>query len=153
MIARALTALLAGVLFGLGFGVSGLVNPAKVQAFLDVAGNWDPSLAFVMAAAVAVTLLGYRLAIGRGRPLLDSAFALPTSTHLDVRLLGGSALFGVGWGLVGACPGPAVSAASFGAVKPLAFVAAMAAGMILARWLAMPRTQAPEGALTSANTR
>lgn len=153
MISRAFTALLAGALYGLGFGVSGLINPAKVQAFLDVAGDWDPSLAFVMAGAVAVTMVGYRLALRGGRPLLDSAFVLSKRRDLDVRLLGGSALFGVGWGLVGACPGPAVSAATFGAVKPLAFVAAMAAGMILARWLAMPRAQAPEGALTSANPR
>ena len=144
--ARALAALVAGALFGAGFIVSGMINPAKVQAFLDVAGAWDPSLAFVMLGAVAVTLLGYRLALRRGAPLFEARFALPTRTDVDLRLLGGSALFGAGWGLAGFCPGPALSGLAFGAGQTIVFVIAMAAGMIVARWLAAPKGAAPKPA-------
>lgn len=127
--------LISGVLFGLGLAVSGLINPAKVLAFLDVAGDWDPSLMATMGAAVAVTALGYRLVFAGGRPWLDPSFHLPRQTEADLRLIGGAALFGIGWGLVGFCPGPAVAAVSLGLPEPLIFVAAMLLGMAAGRAL------------------
>jgi len=132
---RVLASFTSGILFGLGLAVSGLINPAKVLAFLDIAGNWDPSLAFTMAAAVLVTFIGYRLVLRRQRPLLGGMFHLPTATDIDGRLIGGAALFGIGWGLVGFCPGPALAALSTGSAHVLLFVIAMFAGMALARWL------------------
>src|SRR5262245_65236339 len=104
---RPLASLLTGIVFGLGLVISGLANPAKVLNFLDVAGTWDPSLAFVMGGAVATTWLGYRLVLARPKPVCDTRFHLPTSTAIDRRLLAGAAVFGVGWGLAGYCPGPA----------------------------------------------
>jgi len=134
---RSLTALLAGAIFGVGLAVSGMMNPAKVLGFLDVAGDWDPTLVFVMGGALLVTVPAFRVILKRPRPVLDSDFDLPTKTTLDGRLLGGSALFGVGWGLSGFCPGPAVAAflpALLSGLTPvLAFVAAMLAGMLLHR--------------------
>ena len=141
-----LVAFVAGALFGIGFIVSGMINPAKVQAFLDVAGDWDPSLAFVMLGAVAVTTLGYRLAFQRERPLAADRFSLPARSSIDARLLGGAALFGAGWGLAGFCPGPALSGLAFGATPTIVFVIAMAAGMMLARLLAAPQDSAPRPA-------
>lgn len=126
----------AGLLFGAGLTVSGMVNPAKVQNFLDIAGTWDPSLAFVMGAAVVVTFVGYRVAWERGRPLFDTTFQLPTPTVIDARLIGGSALFGIGWGLGGFCPGPAISSLGTGGEGVWVFVAAMFAGMWAARQVA-----------------
>jgi uncharacterized protein len=131
---RALAGLVAGALFGLGFVVSEMINPAKVQAFLDVAGAWDPSLAFVMGGAVIVTFVGYRLVFRRDRPLFEATFSVPTRTDLDARLIGGAVLFGAGWGLAGFCPGPAIAGLALGLRETVAFVAAMAVGMILARW-------------------
>ncbi len=119
----------AGLLFAVGLGVSGMTDPAKVTAFLDVFGAWDPSLAFVMAGAIGVHLLPNRLIFARGRPLLDGAFHLPTFTQIDGRLLAGSAIFGVGWGLAGYCPGPAVVASGAGVGQALVFLAAMLGGM------------------------
>ena len=107
---RMIVALLAGTLFGVGLAVSGMANPQKVIGFLDVAGEWDPTLLFVMGGALLVTIPAFRLILGRPRPLLADRFALPTKSALDGRLLGGAALFGVGWGLSGLCPGPAVVA-------------------------------------------
>ena len=128
---RTFVALLAGTLFGLGLAISGMVNPAKVIGFLDVAGGWDPTLAFVMGGALLVTIPAFRLILGRPRPVLADGFALPTNSALDRRLLGGAALFGVGWGLSGFCPGPAVAALVTGLAPVFAFVAAMVAGMVL----------------------
>jgi uncharacterized membrane protein YedE/YeeE len=128
---RTLVALLAGTLFGLGLAISGMMNPAKVVGFLDVAGDWDPTLAFVMGGALLVTIPAFRLILGRQRPVLAYEFALPKRTALDARLLGGAALFGVGWGLSGFCPGPAVAALVTGLAPVFAFVAAMLAGMVL----------------------
>ena len=102
---RILINLIAGILFGLGLLVSGMANPAKVLNFLDLAGMWDPSLAFVMAGAIAVTLPGYRLVFRRSAPLLSDRFRLPTSTAIDYRLILGAAVFGIGWGRSGFCPG------------------------------------------------
>ena len=107
---RTLVALFAGALFGLGLSVSGMMNPAKVIGFLDFAGGWDPTLAFVMGGALLVTVPAFRLILNRPRPILADGFALPSKSTLDGRLLGGAALFGVGWGLSGFCPGPAVAA-------------------------------------------
>jgi hypothetical protein len=130
-----LAALVAGVLFGLGLALSQMINPAKVLAFLDLAGAWDPSLAVVMAGALLVTLPAYRLAGRRPRPLLAERFAWPTARDIDRRLVGGAALFGIGWGLVGFCPGPAIASFAFGLPKSFVFVGTMAAGAMLARVL------------------
>lgn len=132
---RILTALISGTLFGLGLAVSGMMNPQKVIGFLDVAGAWDPTLAFVMGGALLVTIPAFRLILDRPRPVLADGFSLPTKSSLDARLLGGSALFGVGWGLSGFCPGPAVAALVTGLTPVFAFVAAMLAGMALYVWL------------------
>jgi uncharacterized membrane protein YedE/YeeE len=131
--AHALGALLAGIVFGLGLAVSQMINPAKVLAFLDIAGRWDPSLALVMAGALAVTALGYRLALKRPAPLLAERFELPTLREIDRRLLAGAVVFGIGWGLVGFCPGPAIASLALGVKESLIFVAAMLAGMALFR--------------------
>ncbi|XYI00959.1 DUF6691 family protein [Sorangium sp. So ce1128] len=137
-------ALLAGALFGVGLGVSGMTQPSRVIGFLDVAGDWDPSLAFVMGGAISVHFLAYRAlrwqqgAAARGGParaprfpLLADRLAVPTRTDLDARLFAGAALFGVGWGLAGYCPGPALVSLATGSRAVLAFVAAMAAGMVI----------------------
>ena len=125
--------LFAGLLFGAGLTLSQMVDPAKVQAFLDFAGiadgTWDPSLAFVMAGALAVTAIGYRLAFRRTAPLMAARFSLPTRHDIDGRLIAGAAIFGVGWGLAGYCPGPAVASLAFGNAEILAFVVAMLVGM------------------------
>ena len=127
------SAFASGLLFGVGLIISEMVNPAKVLAFLDIFGNWDPSLAFVMAGAVAVSALGYFIAQRRGTPVLAPRLEIPTRRDLDPRLIGGAALFGIGWGLVGLCPGPALTALTFGRWQVLVFVAAMIAGMALFR--------------------
>jgi uncharacterized membrane protein YedE/YeeE len=132
---RPLASLLIGIVFGLGLVISGLANPAKVLNFLDFAGAWDPSLAFVMAGAVAVTAIGYRLVLTRPGPMLDSQFHLPQAAAIDGRLLGGAAVFGVGWGLSGYCPGPAVTALAFLSPSTVVFVVGMLAGMWLAKSL------------------
>ena len=132
---RTLVALFAGTLFGMGLAVSGMMNPAKVVGFLDVAGEWDPTLAFVMGGALLITIPAFRLILGRPRPVLADGFALPTKSALDRRLLGGAALFGVGWGLSGFCPGPAVAALVTGLTPVFAFVAAMIAGMTVYTWV------------------
>jgi uncharacterized membrane protein YedE/YeeE len=125
------SALGAGALFGAGLVVSGMAKPAKVIGFLDVTGRWDPSLAFVMAGAVFVYMILFRVILRRGSPLLDVKFHLPTRKDLDARLIAGSALFGVGWGLAGYCPGPALVSLGAGMLPALVFVAAMTAGMWL----------------------
>jgi uncharacterized membrane protein YedE/YeeE len=132
---RTFAALFAGTLFGVGLAVSGMINPAKVVGFLDVAGGWDPTLAFVMGGALLVTIPAFRVILNRPRPVLADGFDLPTKSTLDARLLGGAALFGVGWGLSGFCPGPAVAAVTTGLAPVFAFVAAMMAGMVLYSWL------------------
>ena len=131
--ARILIGLAAGLIFGLGLVISGMSNPAKVLNFLDLFGTWDPSLAFVMGGAVIVTWVGYRLVWTREAPLIDGRFELPTKTDLDPRLLTGAALFGVGWGLGGFCPGPALTAVPLAATGTMVFVPAMLVGMWLAR--------------------
>ena len=127
--------LVAGLLFGLGLALAGMTLPSKVLGFLDVTGDWDPSLALVMGGAIAVHATLQRLIRRRERPLFDARFHLPTRTDIDRRLVVGAALFGVGWGLVGLCPGPALVTAATGAPWALVFVVAMAAGMLLQRAL------------------
>jgi uncharacterized membrane protein YedE/YeeE len=135
MLKRNLAALLAGLLFGLGLAIAQMTSPLKVLAFLDIFGNWDPSLAFVMGGAVAVTLVGFRLVLRQPAPLFDTKFHLPTRHDLDRNLILGAALFGTGWGIGGFCPGPAVAALAFGSLEPVLFVIAMLAGAQLQRLL------------------
>jgi uncharacterized membrane protein YedE/YeeE len=124
-----LASLLAGLVFGLGLIVSGMANPAKVLGFLDLSGAWDPSLAFVMAGAIAVGMVAFMLARRRTVSILGAEMRLPSARHIDRRLIAGSLLFGIGWGIAGFCPGPGLVALGMGEVKGLVFVAAMLAGM------------------------
>jgi uncharacterized protein len=130
-----LIALGAGLLFGAGLAISGMHDPAKVLGFLDIAaiasGGWDPSLAFVMAGGLAVTLPAFWFARRRTAPVAVPTFQVPVATTIDQRLMLGALVFGVGWGLVGYCPGPALAALAFGATGTILFVLAMMAGMIL----------------------
>ncbi|MFN9163976.1 MAG: DUF6691 family protein [Alphaproteobacteria bacterium] len=132
---RIAASLAAGVVFGVGLIVSGMTDPAKVRNFLDLAGLWDPSLAFVMGGAVVVAFIGYRLSFASGAPLFAERFSLPTSTQIDLRLVAGAALFGIGWGLAGFCPGPALASVYSGGASAWIFVAAMLTGMWAARRL------------------
>jgi uncharacterized membrane protein YedE/YeeE len=125
------TALLAGFVFGVGLLISGMANPAKVLGFLDLAGPWDPSLAFVMGGAVAVGAVAFLLAGRRTVSLIGLEMKLPTANHIDRRLVVGSTIFGIGWGVAGFCPGPALVALGMGEAKALAFVIAMLLGMVL----------------------
>ncbi|MBZ9559101.1 MULTISPECIES: DUF6691 family protein [unclassified Modicisalibacter] len=126
---------LTGLLFGLGLAISGMTDPARVIGFLDVAGAWDPTLIFVLGGAVVTTFIGYRLAWRRPMPLFESRFQLPTRRDLDARLLGGAALFGIGWGLSGYCPGPAVASLPVLSWPLALFLIAMVIGWWLARRL------------------
>jgi uncharacterized membrane protein YedE/YeeE len=139
---RNLSAAVAGIVFGLGLANSGMTDPAKVLSFLDVTGAWDPSLILVMGGAVVVAFIAFRLIYGRERPLFDVSFEAVRSERLDFQLIGGSTLFGIGWGLVGFCPGPALGALAYGFTEPLVFVAAMIAGAAL--YNMMPGAAAPE---------
>lgn len=130
---------LVGLVFGLGISISGMANPAKVLNFFDLAGTWDPSLAFVMGGALLVTFAGYRLVLRAPGPMLTARFLIPTKTDLDRRLLGGSALFGVGWGIAGFCPGGALPALGTLIPEVFVFVASVAAGIWIARILQRPR--------------
>jgi uncharacterized protein len=125
------TSLLAGLVFGLGLIVSGMANPAKILGFLDLSGSWDPSLAFIMAGAIAVGLIAFAMAGKRTVSILGADMKLPTARHIDRRLVGGSLLFGIGWGVAGFCPGPGLVALGMGEAKAAVFVAAMLAGMAL----------------------
>ncbi len=136
----ALSAFAAGLLFGAGLALSDMINPARVLAFLDVAGRWDPTLAFVMCGAVLASAIGYFASRRMRAPLLEEHFFIPGARQLDGQLIGGAALFGIGWGLVGFCPGPAVASLVFGLWQPWLFVAAMAVGMLLQHRLGEPRT-------------
>jgi uncharacterized membrane protein YedE/YeeE len=123
------TSFLAGLLFGCGLILSGMSNPAKVLAFLDLTGRWDPSLAFVMLGAILVAAVAFRVGGARARTVFGGSIHLPGATHVDTRLVLGSVVFGVGWGLVGYCPGPALTSLGVGGWPTLLFVAAMIAGM------------------------
>lgn len=150
---KSFVAFASGALFALGLGLGGMTQPAKVVAFLDLTGRWDPSLAFVMVGAIAIQALAYRMVRGRPEPLLDDRFHLPTKTAIDSRLVGGAALFGLGWGVAGYCPGPALTSAGAGSVSAAIVVAAMIAGMALERlyesFAARARTKDPTRASAS----
>ncbi len=140
---KIVSAFLIGGLFGIGIALSGMANPAKVLNFFDIAGTWDPSLIFVMGGALVTTAIGYRLVFGaRERPLFDARYSLPTTRDIDMPLVGGSALFGIGWGIAGFCPGGAVPALGLGHPQTPIFLVAMIAGIILARWLKARTTRA-----------
>lgn len=125
---------LIGAIFGLGIAISGMANPAKVLNFFDVAGSWDPSLIFVMGGALITTAIGYLVVFGaRSKPIFDADFHLPINKTIDARLIGGSAVFGIGWGIAGFCPGGAIPALGFGGLPVIAFIGAMIIGIVLAR--------------------
>lgn len=132
---RLLTAYLVGLVFGTGIAISGMANPAKVLNFFDVAGTWDPSLAFVMGGALIVAFLGYRIVLRRPAPMMDTTFSLPTNARLDARLIGGSAVFGIGWGISGFCPGGALPALGTGNSDVFLFTGALVAGIFAAKAL------------------
>lgn len=136
---RVLVSLLCGLIFGAGLIIAQMTNPAKVIGFLDISGQWDPSLAFVMAAAVAVFSIAYRLVLRRNTPVFEERFIVPEKTRLDKPLVIGSLIFGAGWGLAGFCPGPAIVSSGFGEPRVWAFVVAMLAGMGLLRALRLVR--------------
>lgn len=131
-------ALFTGLVFGVGIAVSGMMDPAKVLNFFDLAGTWDPSLAFVMGGALVVTFVGYRLTWRRAEPLFGGRFQVPTNTAIDARLVGGSALFGVGWGIAGFCPGAAIPALGTGRWEVALFLLAVVGGFGLRRILFSP---------------
>jgi uncharacterized membrane protein YedE/YeeE len=132
-----------GLVFGIGLIIAGMADPAKVQNFLDFAampaGAWDPSLAFVLGGATIITFIGYRIVLKQPKPLFDTQFHLPHKTNIDAAILVGPAVFGIGWGLAGFCPGPAFVALGNGTSQAMIFVIAMLAGMVFARWLALAR--------------
>jgi len=128
---KILSALLAGIIFGVGLALSQMVNPNKVINFLDVTGQWDPSLMFVLGGAVLTTMIAYRFIFSKGKPVLADDFQLPSLLQIDRPLIIGAALFGIGWGLIGYCPGPAVASLGFGLEEPLIVVISMLVGMLL----------------------
>lgn len=123
-----------GLLFGAGLALSDMINPARVLAFLDIAGAWDPTLAYVMAGALVPSAIGYWFSRRMNRPLLEHEFRIPKNRTVEPQLLAGAAIFGVGWGLVGFCPGPGVAALGFGLWQPWLFVLAMLGGMVVHRF-------------------
>ncbi|WP_425091489.1 DUF6691 family protein [Tropicimonas sp. S265A] len=126
---------LIGLIFGTGIAVSGMANPSKVLNFFDVAGTWDPSLIFVMGGALVTTFIGYKLVFGRSAPVFEPRFSLPTSRAIDARLVGGSAVFGIGWGIAGFCPGGALPALGTGRWEVFVFTGALIGGILLAKAL------------------
>ncbi|MBH5321717.1 DUF6691 family protein [Aurantiacibacter sediminis] len=134
MSARAITALIGGTVFGAGLALGGMTDPARVRGFLDLFGDWDPTLAFVMGGALIVMAIAWRIVPGMARPLFEDGFHVPTRSDLDVKLIGGAALFGIGWGVAGLCPGPGFAALAIAPADAAIFVAAMMAGMLLVRF-------------------
>ena len=132
---KGITAFISGALFAAGLGIGGMTQPAKVIGFLDLAGAWDPSLAFVMLGALGLNIVLFRFILRRVGPIFGGVFQLPHRQDIDPRLVTGAALFGVGWGLAGYCPGPGLSALAAGRTPALVFVATMAVGMLAQRWL------------------
>ncbi|WP_094463849.1 YeeE/YedE family protein [Pannonibacter phragmitetus] len=135
--------LLTGLVFGTGIALSGMINPAKVLNFFDVAGTWDPSLAFVMAGALIVTAIGYRFVLKSPRPLFDGQFHLPARKDIDMPLLAGSTLFGIGWGIAGFCPGGSIPALGLMQTDAVIFVAAMIAGIAITRAARQAMSRSP----------
>lgn len=130
---RTILAGVVGLIFGTGIALSGMANPAKVLNFFDIAGTWDPSLALVMGGALLVTAIGYRLVLRRAKPVCEIKFHVPTNRKLDLPLIAGSAVFGIGWGISGFCPGGAIPALGLGEASAWAFVGAMLVGIFAAR--------------------
>lgn len=130
-----ISCLLAGVLFGCGLTVSQMINPEKVISFLDISGNWDPSLAFVMGAALTITSIGYRTVLKRKIPLLVDKFQLPSRGDADAKLIFGASIFGIGWGIAGLCPGPAIASISFGGNNSIIFVVTMTITIFIYRYI------------------
>ena len=145
-----LSALLSGLVFGLGLIVSGMANPAKVLGFLDLTGAWDPSLALVMGGAIAVGFFAFLVAKNRTRSFIGAEMKLPKTSAIDNRLLAGSALFGAGWGIAGFCPGPGLVALGMGEPKAIVFVAAMLVGMVIFSWLEKRKSPAAVNAANAA---
>jgi uncharacterized membrane protein YedE/YeeE len=143
------TAALAGALFGVGLPLSGMTAPLEVLGFLDFAGDWDPSLLFVMAGAVGVHFVAYRWIRRRSRPLFAEAFAVPAPGGVDRRLLVGSAVFGIGWGLAGYCPGPGIASLGSGGTQALVFVVAMLAGLFIGKQIEAALARRSDGAPTA----
>ena len=137
-LARVIAGLAAGCIFGFGLSLSGMLDPARVRGFLDVAGDWNPSLAFVLGGAVAASAMGQAIARRLKTPLFDRSFAWPRKHPVDARLIIGSTLFGIGWGMAGLCPGPAVATLTLGLLPTAVFVLAMVVGMLLFRLLPAP---------------
>jgi uncharacterized membrane protein YedE/YeeE len=140
---RLFAAYLIGTIFGIGIALSGMANPAKVLNFFDIAGTWDPSLAFVMGGALITTFIGYKLVFGRSAPVFGGSFQLPQRQDLDTRLIAGSATFGIGWGIAGFCPGGALPALGTGRVEVFAFTGALIAGIVLAKAIQSVRRSTP----------
>ena len=140
IVQRAVAGLGVGVLFGMGLAVSQMANPEKVLAFLNLAGTWDASLLLVMGAATGIAFVGYRWATNNA-PLFESRHYLPTARDIDFKLIGGALIFGVGWGLAGYCPGPAITGLGSGSAEPFIFVGTMVVGSQIARLVQAPRKQ------------
>lgn len=132
---RLFVSYIVGLIFGIGISISGMANPAKVLNFFDIAGTWDPSLIFVMGGALVTTFVGYRFVLHRPTPAFEDSFKLPTSRDLDLPLIGGSAVFGIGWGIAGFCPGGALPALGTGRPEVFIFTAALIAGVFAAKAL------------------
>ena len=131
---RNLAGLVCGIIFGVGLSIGGMIDPGKVIGFLDFTGKWDPSLAFVMGGALGVALIGYKMAFRREAPLFDTGFHVPSHTVVDRKLVLGSATFGIGWGIAGYCPGPAIAALSSFSLNPLVFFLCFIAGSYAAQF-------------------
>jgi len=133
---QVLIALVSGIIFGIGLSLSQMINPNKVINFLDISGQWDPSLAFVMMGALIVTFISFRLILKKPDPILEESFHLSKRTDIDKALLAGAAIFGIGWGMSGYCPGPAVAAIGSGSIEAIVMVASIYAGFFFQKWLA-----------------
>ena len=131
---KILAALVSGIVFGLGLSLSQMMNPDKVINFLDVSGDWDPSLAFVMMGALAVTFISFKWVLGRSEPILETGFHLTKRRQIDKALLGGAAIFGIGWGMSGFCPGPAVANLGLGSIEAVVMVLSIYAGFFCQKW-------------------
>lgn len=131
---RQIVALISGILFGLGLGLSQMVDRDRVLGFLNITGTWDPTLLFVLGGAVGVTLLAFRFVLRRSSPLFSPKFYLPTKKNIDQRLITGAAIFGIGWGIAGYCPGPGLVALVLGAWNPVIFIVALVAGSLACEW-------------------
>jgi uncharacterized protein len=138
-----LAVLICGIIFGCGLTISNMINPNKVLNFLDITGNWDPSLALVMLSAVIVTWVGYKFVLTRSRPILTNKFYLPHKTKIDFRLVLGAALFGIGWGISGYCPGPGMTAIVLGSMDPIYFLIGLVLSMCLHQIIAIVFRQRP----------